>query len=100
MELTLKETVVKQISETIIDVAETINGGFTKTELIGKVIEKYPLVDANQCKEVCERVWLLLVSNKLLIQVKDDYYRILTQRELNAIKKAYTEATQNEDNIN
>lgn len=97
MELTLKETVVKQISETMINVAETINRGFTKTELIGKIIEKHPLIDANQCKEACERVWLLLVSSGLLIQVKDDYYRILTQRELNAIKKAYMEAIQNEN---
>lgn len=97
MELTLKETVVKQISETMINVAETINRGFTKTELIGKIIEKHPLIDANQCKEVCERVWLLLVSSGLLIQVKDDYYRILTQRELNAIKKAYMEVIQNEN---
>lgn len=100
MELTIEREVADRVAKSAIDIAETINGGFTKTELIGRVVEKYPFVDANQCKEVCERVWLLLVSNKLLIQVKDDYYRILTQRELNAIKKAYTEATQNEDDIN
>lgn len=100
MELTIEREVADRVAKSAIDIAETINGGFTKTELIGRVVEKYPFVDANQCKEVCERVWLLLVSNKLLIQVKDDYYRILTQRELNAIKRAYTEATQSEDDIN
>ena len=52
MEVTLKETVVKQISETMINVAETINRGFTKTELIGKIIEKQTNINAKQCKEV------------------------------------------------
>lgn len=100
MELTLEKSVVSQVSESVVAIAENINGSFTKEELIEKVQKANPLVDAEQCAEVVERVWLLLASSHLLIKAKDDYYRILTEKELRAIKKAYTETMQNENDNN
>lgn len=101
MELTIEKEIVDQVAKSVVDIAENTNGSFTKEELVKKAQKANSLVDAGQCAEVVERVWLLLSSNHLLIKVKDDYYRILTDRELRAIKKAYMEAAdQNEDSNN
>lgn len=101
MELIIDKETAQQIAKSVVDAAESFNGSFTKEEVIEKIQVMYPLVDAEQCAEVCSRVWMLLTSSNLLLCVKDNYYRILTQRELNAIKKAYVEASSenNEDNI-
>lgn len=100
MELTIEKEIVDQVAKSVIDIAENINGSFTKEELIEKVQKTNPIVDAEQCAEVVRRVWLLLSSNHLLVNVKDDYYRILTDRELRAIKKAYMEIVNQNENGN
>ena len=100
MELTIEKEIVDQVAKSVIDIAENINGSFTKEELIEKAQKTNPLVDVEQCAEVVRRAWLLLSSNHLLVNVKDDYYRILTDRELRAIKKAYMEMVNQNENGN
>lgn len=96
--------VQERVAERIVSRIEARTKSFTREDVIefGKEA-KIPVVYAEQVSEVAIedlslRVFSRLLVNGLIIPVKGtQYYRKITQEEMDAAKKAYLEAQAQED---
>lgn len=96
--------VQEKVAERIVSRIEARTKSFTREDVIGFGKEtKIPVVYAEQVTEAAIedlslRIFSRLLVNGLIIPVKGtQYYRKITQEEMDAAKKAYLEAQDTED---
>ena len=77
---------VEEIKNYYLDIIDNYNGSFTQKEIEDKVITHFPMIGA----DTVSCVWLKLCIG-LIKQVKDNYDRKLTDKEIKEIKKLMKE---------